>query len=136
MKAKVLLTLTILLFACTLVFGQIQFKKKVTATALIASPSLKITWVGNSSEVSNIDWGTVYNGSSYSKGFNVLNVGNVPLTLTMTHTLDSSIGSFSWDLEGYSLAVEETKPFWLTLTILGTTTALGFDAEIAIVGIG
>ena len=106
----------------------------VTSSGVIATPGLKTS-------VNNIDWGTLFVGSTVSQQVTITNNGTVPLTLSMTVDTwnpiqASSYITISWDQTGVTLQPGDSVTATFTITIAANVTGFTtFSNIIHITGI-
>ena len=84
---------------------------------------------------STIQWGKFVEGTMISKQVNVENVGGTDINdLHLTYVLPTDfVGSLTWNLEGASITIGETKQATFNLTV--TDAPLGpFSFDITILG--
>lgn len=81
---------------------------------------LKVYEVDGKTECRNIDWGPVGQGGSSCHDIIANNTGDYFLNLKMNATLDSSVGTVSWNYSGSPLDPEESELIRLTLDVSDT----------------
>lgn len=85
-------------------------------------------------ECTSIDWGNMTLGASATHDIIVKNTGDDYLNLLMNSTLDTSVGSVTWNYTGAALRVGELMPIQLTVTINSTASRDTYMFDINIYG--
>ena len=92
--------------------------------------------------LTSIDWGNVYVGSSVSRIIYVKNTGTTPITLSMTTSAWNPSDAngqltLSWDKEGTSLSPGESTAATLTLNVSPSVIGVSsFSVNVIITGSG
>ena len=109
-------------YGATTVFVTIPTTGRVTAS-MVTNPS-------------NIEWGDMAFNTVCTRVVDLTNTGNATISnLNMTYTFPSNLtGTLTWDLEGTSLAVGDTEPAQLNLTLTNAPLNEYFSFDINITG--
>jgi hypothetical protein len=97
---------------------------------------------GCTQNLTSIDWGSVYPGSSVPKTIYVKNTGNAPITLSMTTTawnptVAAGQINVAWDKENAVLSPSQSTSATLTLTVSPSISSVtSFSVSIVITGSG
>jgi hypothetical protein len=95
-----------------------------------------------SQNLTSIDWGNVYVGSSVSRIIYVKNTGTTPITLSMTTSAWNPSNAngqltLNWDKEGISLIPGESAAATLTLSVSPTVhDVASFTVNVVVAGSG
>jgi len=82
----------------------------------------------------SINWGDLIRGASATHDIIVKNTGDDYLNLLMNSTLDTSVGSVTWNYTGAPLLVGESMPIQLTVTIDSNAARDTYTFDINIYG--
>ena len=95
---------------------------------------LKVYGADGVTECHNIDWGCLGQGSSSCHDIIANNTGDYSLNLKMNTTLDSSVGTVSWNYSKAILDPQESEAIQLTLNINNTAPKDLYNFTIDIYG--
>jgi hypothetical protein len=121
------LALIVAIALATIVAGQIAVQYLFPTSGVVASATLDVTWVTNSSAVTSIDWGSTENGVPYDMiDIKITNTGNIPVTLSIsTQGQSASITTLllTWDYDGVTPIGPSAS---VTVVLEQTITATAF----------
>ncbi len=92
----------------------------VSDSYLVASPS-------------QIDWGTIAQGASVQKSFNLTNI-STQTTAPLNLTVASEVGTVNWNIETLQLPANATIVATITLTVYENATNGAFELPLYIKG--
>jgi hypothetical protein len=141
---KILSVVIVALLASSVYFyvrGE-QITKQVGTSGITASANLVILNESANATITNVYWGVVRQGEQRNININVRNVGNIPVTLSVTTanydpTNAATWLSFNTDYVGTVLSPNDTLPVQLQLTPgLSAPAGQAFSFTILITSIG
>jgi cellobiose-specific phosphotransferase system component IIB len=123
-------------------FGLLTSSVNIANTGVVTTVDLGIyTTQQATTSLTQIDWGTVSPGSSYTRTGYVRNNGSVGMTLSMTTTGWNPAGAsaigVSWNYDGRTLSPGQVLAVTWTLTIPSTISGVqSFSFNIVVTGSG
>jgi len=134
-KAISIATVFVLVSMVTIVAAIMVIKTQwgIRSELRVLGDELKVCQV-DGTECTSIDWGNMTLGASATHDIIVKNTGDDHLNLLMNSTLDTSVGSVTWNYTGAALLVGELMPIQLTVTINSTASRDTYMFDINIYG--
>lgn len=134
-KAILIATVFVLVSMVTMVAAIMVIKTQwgIQSELRVLGDELEVCQV-DGTECTSIDWGNMTLGASATHDIIVKNTGDDYLNLIMNSTLDTSVGSVTWNYTGAALLVGESMPIQLTVTINSTASRDTYMFDINIYG--
>ena len=125
------------------VSGLLTTQRVLSSSGSVKAINVEVYWDALCTQVvDSVDWGTPGPGDSVSKTVYVKNIGNAPLTLSMScsgwnPSEAQTYLTLSWDAEGAQVNADEVVTAVLTLSVSESVTGItDFSFNIVIEGSG
>jgi len=135
-KAISIATVLVLVSMSAIVVADIVIKTQwgIQSQLHVLGDELTVYEVDGVTSCTSINWGDLMRGASGTHDIIVKNTGDNYLNLLMNSTLDTSVGSVTWNYTGAVLPAGVSMPIQLTVTIDSSAAKGTYEFHINIYG--